>query len=538
MNKTFVIGHKKPDTDSVTAAISLSYLKNKTGYDTVPMVLGDVNNETKFVLDYFKVKTPNYLNDVKLQIKDLNYNKSNFIDKNTSIYESFNYMNKNLISNIPVIDSDKTFLGEVSMKDIAKDMICGDNEYINASYENIINTINGEQLLKFENNITGNILVASYRSTTFIQNIKIDSETILIVGDRHSIIEYAVNNNAKLIILTGNSKIHDEHIEIAKRNKVNIIKTELNTFNSAKLISLSKDINTLVHKNDIVCFDENDDVNDFIAIANKTKYSNFPVIDKENRCLGLLKLADVADKNKKKVILVDHNEYEQSVDGLDEAEIVEIVDHHKIGTIGTTAPINFRNMPVGSTNTIIYMLYKENNVEIPKHIAGLMMSGIISDTLLFASPTTTDIDRKVVESLSKIAELDYKEYGMEMFKAGSTLKNKTEEQIFYTDFKNFDIEGMKIGVSQISTVSSSDIINNSDKYIELINHLAKNNNYYLVALFVTDILTNGSYIYYNDSAYDVLDECFGRDLVQGKYLDGIISRKKQVIPVIMERIAK
>ncbi len=538
MNKTFVIGHKKPDTDSVTAAISLSYLKNKTGYDTVPMVLGDVNNETKFVLDYFKVKTPNYLNDVKLQIKDLNYNKSNFIDKNTSIYESFNYMNKNLISNIPVIDSDKTFLGEVSMKDIAKDMICGDNEYINASYENIINTINGEQLLKFENNITGNILVASYRSTTFIQNIKIDSETILIVGDRHSIIEYAVNNNAKLIILTGNSKIHDEHIEIAKRNKVNIIKTELNTFNSAKLISLSKDINTLVHKNDIVCFDENDDVNDFIAIANKTKYSNFPVIDKENRCLGLLKLADVADKNKKKVILVDHNEYEQSVDGLDEAEIVEIVDHHKIGTIGTTAPINFRNMPVGSTNTIIYMLYKENNVEIPKHIAGLMMSGIISDTLLFASPTTTDIDRKVVESLSKIAELDYKEYGMEMFKAGSTLKNKTEEQIFYTDFKNFDIEGMKIGVSQISTVSSSDIINNSDKYIELINHLAKNNNYYLVALFVTDILTNGSYIYYNDSAYDVLDECFGRDLVQGKYLDGIVSRKKQVIPVIMERIAK
>ena len=538
MNKTFVIGHKKPDTDSVTAAISLSYLKNNTGYDTVPMVLGDVNNETKFVLDYFKVKTPNYLNDVKLQIKDLNYNKSNFIDKNTSIYESFNYMNKNLISNIPVIDSDKTFLGEVSMKDIAKDMICGDNEYINASYENILNTIGGQQLLKFEDNITGNILVASYRSTTFIQNIKIDSQTILIVGDRHSIIEYAVNNNAKLIILTGNSKIHDEHIEIAKKNKVNIIKTELNTFNSAKLISLSKDINTLVHKDDIVCFDENDDVNDFVAIANKTKYSNFPVIDKENKCLGLLKLADIADKNKKKVILVDHNEYEQSVDGLDEAEIVEIVDHHKIGTIGTTAPINFRNMPVGSTNTIIYMLYKENNIEIPKHIAGLMMSGIISDTLLFASPTTTDIDRKVVESLSKIAELDYKEYAMEMFKAGSTLKNKTEEQIFYTDFKNFDIEGMKIGVSQISTVSSNDITNNSDKYIELINQIAKNNNYYLVALFVTDILTNGSYIYYNESAFDILDECFGRDLVQGKYLDGIVSRKKQVIPVIMERIAK
>lgn len=538
MNKTFVIGHKKPDTDSVTAAINLSYLKNKLGHDTVPMVLGDVNNETKFVLDYFKVETPKYLNDVKLQIKDLKYNKENFINKCTSIYESFNYMNNNLISNIPVIDNDKTFLGEVSMKDIAKDMICGDNEYINASYQNIISTIDGEQLLKFDDNIIGNILVASYRSTTFIQNIKIDSETILIVGDRHSIIEYAVNSKAKLIILTGSSKIHDEHVEIAKKNKVNIIKTSLNTFNSAKLISLSKDINTLVHKNDIVCFDENDEVNDFIAIANKTKFSNFPVIDKDNKCHGLLKLADIADKSKKKVILVDHNEYEQSVDGLDEADIVEIVDHHKIGTIGTTAPINFRNMPVGSTNTIIYMLYKENGIEIPKHIAGLMMSGIISDTLLFASPTTTDIDRTVVEELAKISSLDYKEFGMEMFKAGSTLKNKTEEQIFYTDFKNFDIDGMKIGISQISTVSSNDIRNNADKYIELINNLSKNNGYYMVALFVTDILTNGSYIYYNNSAFDMLDECFGRDLTQGKYLDGIVSRKKQIIPVIMERMAK
>lgn len=538
MNKTFVIGHKKPDTDSVTAAINLSYLKNKLGYDTVPMVLGDVNNETKFVLDYFKIEKPKYLNDVKLQIKDLKYNKTNFINKSTSIYESFNYMNNNLISNIPVIDNDKTFLGEVSMKDIAKDMICGDNEYINASYQNIISTIEGEQLLKFDDVIIGNILVASYRSTTFIQNIKIDSQTILIVGDRHSIIEYAVNSKAKLIILTGGSKIHDEHVEIAKKNKVNIIKTSLNTFNSAKLISLSKDINTLVHKDDIVCFDENDEVNDFIAIANKTKFSNFPVIDKDNKCHGLLKLADIADKNKKKVILVDHNEYEQSVDGLDEAEIVEIVDHHKIGTIGTTAPINFRNMPVGSTNTIIYMLYKENGIEIPKHIAGLMMSGIISDTLLFASPTTTDIDKTVVEELAKISGLDYKEFGMEMFKAGSTLKNKTEEQIFYTDFKNFDIDGMKIGISQISTVSSNDIRNNSEKYIELINNLSKNNGYYIVALFVTDILTNGSYIYYNNNAFDILDECFGKDLKQGKYLDGIVSRKKQVIPVIMERMAK
>ena len=538
MEKVYVIGHKKPDTDSVTAAINLSYLRNKMGYNTVPMILGEINNETKFVLDYFKVKKPKYLNDVRLQIKDLNYNKNHFVNKNTSVYDSFAYMNSQLISNIPIIDDDFSFLGSVSMKDIAKDMICGNNEYLDASFENILSTIDGKELLRFDENIRGKVLVASYRSTTFIQNVKITPETIIIVGDRHSIIEYAVNSCAKLIILTGSSRIHDEHLEIARKNKVNIIKTDLNTFDSAKLISLSKNINELVKNDEVICFNETDDVNDFIAIANKMKYSNFPVVDKNNKCKGIVKLAHTADKNKKRVILVDHNEYEQSVDGLDEAEIVEIIDHHKIGTIGTSAPINFRNMPVGSTNTILYMLFKENNIEIPKHIAGLMMSGVISDTLLFASPTTTGIDKMVVEELAKILNIDYREYAMEMFKAGSTLEGKTDDEIFYTDFKNFSIEGKKVGVSQISTVSPNSILDNSEKYIKLINDLAHNSEYDIVALFVTDILRNGSYIFYNDNSCDILDECFGHDLKQGKYLDGIVSRKKQVIPTIMERLEK
>ena len=509
MEKVYVIGHKKPDTDSVTAAINLSYLRNKMGYNTVPMILGEINNETKFVLDYFKVKKPKYLNDVRLQIKDLNYNKNHFVNKNTSVFDSFAYMNSQLISNIPIIDDDFSFLGSVSMNDIAKDMICGNNEYLDASFENILSTIDGKELLRFDENIRGKVLVASYRSTTFIQNVKITPETIIIVGDRHSIIEYAVNSCAKLIILTGSSRIHDEHLEIARKNKVNIIKTDLNTFDSAKLISLSKNINELVKNDEVICFNETDDVNDFIAIANKMKYSNFPVVDKNYKCKGIVKLAHTADKNKKRVILVDHNEYEQSVDGLDEAEIVEIIDHHKIGTIGTSAPINFRNMPVGSTNTILYILFRENNIEIPKHIAGLMMSGVISDTLLFASPTTTGIDKMVVEELAKILNIDYREYAMEMFKAGSTLEGKTEDEIFYTDFKNFSIEGKKVGVSQISTVSPNSILDNSEKYIKLINDLAHNSEYDIVALFVTDILRNGSYIFYNDNSCDILDECFG-----------------------------
>ena len=538
MDKIFVFGHKKPDTDSVTAAISLSYLKNQLGYNTVPAVLGDISNETNFVLDYFKVEVPNYLNDVKLQIKDLNYNKTNFISQTASLLETFNYMNENMVTNLPVVDNEFNFLGTASMKDIARDMISGNQEQIKSYYGNIIETLQGEAILKFDDLIEGNILVASYKSSTFIERVELNNESIIIVGDRHAILEHAINKKVKLIILTGNSKIDEELIKLAEKNKVNIIRTKMYTFQTAKTINLSKNIDGIVQKDNIICFDENDDVQDFIDVANKTKFSNFPVVDKNGKCLGLLKLADTADKNRKKVILVDHNEYEQSVDCLEEAEIVEIVDHHKIGSIGTSTPINFRNMPVGSTNTILYMLYKENNVDIPANIAGLMMSGIISDTLLFASPTTTDIDKETVRALAEIANVDYNKYGMEMFKAGSSLKGKSEEEIFYTDFKNFTVEGKKVGVSQISTVSVSDITENEAAYRKLINDIAENNNYHILALFVTDILTNGSYIYYNDSAHEILDNCFGADLKQGKYLEGVVSRKKQVIPVIMDSFEK
>ena len=538
MDKIFVFGHKKPDTDSVTAAICLSYLKNQLGLNTVPVVLGDISNETNFVLDYFKVEAPNYLNDVKLQIKDLNYNKTNFISKTASLLETFNYMNENMVTNLPVVDNEFNFLGTASMKDIARDMISGDQEHLKSYYGNIIETLEGESILKFDDLIEGNVLVASYKSSTFIERVELNNESIIIVGDRHSILEHAINKKVKLIVLTGNSKIDHELVKLAEENKVNIIRTKMYTFQTAKTIVLSKNIDGIVQKDNIICFDETDDVQDFIDVANKTKFSNFPVVDKNGKCLGLLKLADTADKNRKKVILVDHNEYEQSVDGLEEAEIVEIVDHHKIGSIGTSTPINFRNMPVGSTNTILYMLYKENNVDIPAHIAGLMMSGIISDTLLFASPTTTDIDKETVRTLAEIANVDYNKYGMEMFKAGSSLKGKSEEEIFYTDFKNFTVEGKKVGVSQISTVSVSDITENENAYRKLINDIAENNNYHILALFVTDILTNGSYIYYNDSAHEILDNCFGADLKQGKYLEGVVSRKKQVIPVIMDSFEK
>ncbi len=539
MENIFIFGHKKPDTDSVVASISLSYLKNKLGLNTIPMVLGDISNETKFVLDYFNINQPKYLNDVKLQIKDLNYRKGYYINSEESIYEGYLYMNENSISTLPIVNEKKEFLGIVSMKDIAKDQISGNVYKLNTSYQNIIDTLAGDELLKYDKEISGNILVASYKSTTFIESVSINSETILIVGDRHSIIEYAVNNGAKLIILTGDRCIKDEHLKIAKENKVNIIRTPHDTFKVAKIINLCNYISSIALDNNVVCFDEHEDLNDFIEIANKTKFSNYPIIDKNKKCLGILRLSDIAEKRRKKVILVDHNEYEQSVDGLEDAEIIEIIDHHKIGTIGTTLPINFRNMPVGSTNTIIYLLYKENNINIPKDIAGLMLSGIISDTLLLSSPTTTQLDKDVVSVLSDIAGLDYYDYGIRMFDAGSSLKGKTKEEILYSDFKNFTVDNKKIGIGQIFTMNITPIQQDMKEYIELIENVATNNDYYIVALFVTDIINNGSYIIFNSGAGDILDNSFNiTDLRQGQYIPGCVSRKKQIIPNIMDAMER
>lgn len=535
MEQTFIFGHKKPDTDSVCSAISLSYLKNKLGYNTIPMVLGEINHETKFVLNYFKIKVPKYLNDVKLQIKDLNYSKGIYINQYNSLYNVYNYMNNNQITNVPIVDENQKFLGMTSMKDITKDLITNDFEILCTSYDNIVEALSGKELLRFNDKIEGNILVASYKSTTFIENVKIDHNTILIVGDRHSIIEHAIENKVKLIILTGSSRIKEEHLQKARENKVNIIKTNYFSFKVARTIELANYVKNIINNDNIVCFDELEDVNDFSDLANKTRYSYFPVVNKKNQCLGLIKLADLASKNKKKVILVDHNEYEQSVDGLEDAEIIEIIDHHKLGNIGTSLPINFRNMPVGSTNTIIYLMYKENHIEIPKEIAGIMLSGIISDTLLFASPTTTELDKQIGAHLANIAQVNINEFAMEMFKAGSILKGKNYEEILYTDFKTFTISNKKIGVSQISTINVEEFDKASNDYINLIEKIATNNNYHILILLVTDIINNGSYIYYNKAAEDILNNCFEiSEIKEGYYLKGVISRKKQIIPPIMD----
>ena len=537
MEKVYIFGHQKPDTDSITSAISLSYLKNKLGMHTVPARLGEINDETKYVLKYFNVATPMFIEDVKLQLKDLNYHKNYFINQNVSIKEAYDYMIEKGITGIPVVDDNKKFVGLVTVKTIFKDLINGDFGHLHTSYNNILDTLEGEEVLKFDEEITGNLMAAAYRSATIINNVPLEKNHILIVGDRYSVIEYAIMSKVKLLIVVGNGEINEEHLNLARENHVNIIRTKFDTFHTTKVIGLANYLKNVIPSDRPYTFDEGTYYDDFVVKTSKLKHNNYPIIGKNDICKGLIRITEITDKRRKKVILVDHNELEQSAEGLEEADIIEIVDHHKIGNISTKNPINFRNMSVGCTNTIIYLMYQENNIEIPREIAGVMLSGILSDTLALTSPTTTDLDRQVVSSLAKIVDIDYQKYALDMFKAGTSLQGKTIEEIVNTDIKGFANDDLTFAVSQVFTLDIDSILDRKEEYIDYINELAKNKEYRLVLLVVTDIIRNGSYLFYTDGSSEIISDGFDiTDMKQGTYVDGVVSRKKQVVPAIMDVI--
>ena len=534
MEKVYVFGHRLPDTDSVTAAITLANLRRELGVNAVPAVLSSLNLETKFVLDYFKVDEPIFLNDVKIKVKDLNYTKNYTIYKEDSIYDAYLKMSSIGISKIPVVDDNKEMLGIVSMRNIAEDQISGSFNLVDTNYDNIVKTIKGHEILRFDDIIKGNLMVAAYRSNTFLSEVKLTSNDIIIMGDRYNILDYAIESGVGLIVITGGHKVPLELMDKAKKMEVNIISTDYTTSETTRIFNLSNSVRTIVQKDNYVVIHERDNLSDFISVANKTRYSYYPVLNKKEKCLGILRFSDVSYSNKKKVILVDHNSYEQSAIGLDEATIMEIVDHHNIGTIGTNAPISFRNMPVGSTNTIIYVMYKENNVSISREMAGLMLSGILSDTLVLTSPTTTDLDREVVNDLANIVNIDYKKYGFDMIKAGTSLKGKTKDEILHTDFKVYSIDHKNVGLAQIFTTNIDEVEEDLQEYIDLLNTTSEEDNLYFVALFVTDIINNGSYVIYSNRGETIIKNSFGlNEIKELSFLPGIVSRKKQVVPEII-----
>ena len=517
MEELYIFGHKKPDTDSVVSAIALANLKNELGLNANPYVLGKLNTETRFILEKFKVKEPNYLHDIRLEIKNLDYKKDIFQKENNSIYDTYYYLYNNNISTMPIVNSKNVFIGAVSTKDILKSLVRSSLEELHTNFDNIIKAIDGTPLVKINDEFNG-----------VIDTSKNDIDHVLIKD-----CEVEFNKFTKLIIICGNYP-SVEYITKCKENKINLIYTKQDILNTCKNIHLANYIKTIINEN-IITVDEHLEVDDFLKLADKHKRTNYPVINQDNECLGVLSLSDINNKNKKKVILVDHNEFAQSADGIEQADIIEIIDHHKIGIPSTTNPINFRNIPVGSTSTIIYNMYKEYGIKLNKTMAGLLLSGIISDTLNLKSPTSTNIDKQAINDLAKLSKLNVEEFANEIFKARSILENNIED-IIYDDFKSFKIDNMLVGIAQITTTDYSQVL---ERVTEINDTISKIKEYDLFLLVVTDLINDGSYIYYREENKDIVSKAFDiKEAKQGIFVNKLLSRKKQIVPAIYKALEK
>ena len=533
--KVYVFGHQKPDTDAVASAISAAFLMNQKykEYEFVPRILGKVSKETDFILKKFNVDTPEFLNDVKLKVKNISYRKDFYIHEDNSIKDAYDFITEHSTSGVPIVDHNLTVKSVITLKDIAK-LLMNLSTFLDTTMDNILKAINGRIVNKVDEKIVGNIFVTSYRSTTFKEKEVLKKEDIVITGDRHSIIEQAVTSKVKMLILTNGNYMKEEHLALAIKNDVNVIKTDLSIFEVMQLLKLSNSLKSY-KGNDVVCLYENDFSERIEELEKKYNYTNLPVIDKDDKCLGLLRYNETFEINKVKVLLVDHNEKNQSVEGLDEADIIEIIDHHKLGNVSTDKPINLRCMTLGSTCTVLYLMYKEQNINIPIDIKGIMLSAILSDTLCLKSPTTTKTDEEVVHTLAKELDINYEEYALEMFKEGSDLSDKDPEDIVTQDFKRFTMDDYLIGVGQVF-VTGMDAIKEKQPFLkDALESVKKAGDFYATTLFVTDILTSTSYLYYTDSFKDELEKAFKiENLEQGYCLPEIVSRKKQIIPKIME----
>ncbi len=527
MKEILIFGHKRPDTDAVTSAIALSYLKNKMGLVSKPMILGPVNLETKFVLNYFNIPTPQYLMDVKLQLKDLDYYKKCYVNQNISIAKAYEYMKERNITGVPIVDDKNKLKGLLNFQIINEALTEESINELDAYYDNILDTLDGEKVLKFNEFISGNIVVPSCGKI----NYDLSQKDVVITSDI-DVVDYAIEKDVKLIIA---SNIDDIYLENALRKKVNIIKTHRDMLYIIRHIVLCNSISTLLKYTQRISFNENYYYDDFKEKCLRLGYNNYPIVSSGNICMGMIRITDIGNLNRKRVILVDHNEATQSVDGLEEADVLEIIDHHKIGTITTNMPINFRNMTVGSTNTIIYSMFLENNVPIPRNIAGMMLSGIISDTLKFTSPTTTEFDKYVANKLKDIASIDIESYSQKMFKAGTNLNGKTLDEIINEDIKVFEVNNKKVAISQIFTLNSEEVLNKKEEYISKIDEIKTNREYDIFLVCLTDIIEDGTYLLFNKSSRDIVSESFNiPNIEQGTFIKYVVSRKKQIIPQISE----
>lgn len=538
MKPIYVFGHKSPDTDSVCSAIALANLKNNLGFNCIPKVIGPINRESKFVLDYFKVDVPSYINDVKVQVKDVKFLKKSYVNENNSINNAVIFMKNHDLTAVPLVNDKKILTGYVTLKDVAKYLIGDKRNRLKTNAQLLLETLDAKPLTLFREEFEGRIQTVTFSSSDFIKEVPLDESSVLVVGERYKVLEHAIKSKVQLIILTKGKQVPKKLLNKAINNKVTIISSSYSSFDLCNKISLSNYIKTINTTTKPYTIDVDSYYSDFISLTKKLNYTNYPIVKKNKECVGVIRLIDASIYDKKKVILVDHNNYEQSVEGLVEAEILEILDHHNIGSIGTNSPISFICRPVGCTATIVYDQYKKERVKVHKEIAGLLLSAIISDTLLFTSPTTTEYDVKAASELASLAHVDMYEYGLEMLKSASSIKGLSVNELINQDFKSYSINDKTYGIAVITTMDFDEIAVNIDSYINRLNEMS-DLTFEAVFIFIVDILKQGSYILYNTKSEDLIASAFDiNNIKEGIFIKGLMSRKKQILPALMQELQK
>ena len=544
--KVWVVGHKNPDTDSICAAISYAYLKNQSGDKKtyVAKRAGAVNEETRYVLERFGVEEPPLVSYAGAQIKDINIRKTAGVSNQISLKRAWELMKKLEVVTLPVTNQVGKLEGVIVTKDIATSyMDVLDNCVLSKArtqYKTIAETIDGEVYAGNEHAhfVRGKVVIATSNPEYMADYIEDDD--LVILGDREEAQMQAIRSNASCIIIGGGLEVAEEVKKLAEKRDCVIITTPFDTFSVARLINQSMPIKQYMTRRELVTFDIDDYVDDVKDVMSRVRHRDFPVLGSNGNYVGMISRRNLMNMQKKQIILVDHNEKSQAVDGIGEAEILEIIDHHRLGSLETVSPVYFRNQPLGCTSTIIYQMYQEQRVEIPKEIAGLLLSAIISDTLMFRSPTCTPFDKGVAKRLAEIADVDIEDHAKKMFRAGSDFKNKTTEEIFYQDFKIFHTEDCDFGVAQISAMSGEELEQIGEQLRPFLPQVLGEKRLNMVYVMLTDILEESSKIIFaGEDAGKILAHAFKKqEDADGILLDGIISRKKQMIPTLMNEMSE
>lgn len=533
-----VFGHKNPDTDSIASAIAMAWFKRTQGHEAVAFRLGEAASETRFALSKFGFEVPPLLREVRPDVRHLDFDRHAPLSLSDSILTAYKRLGDASAKALGVTDSEGKLVGIVTMKDIAMGFFSWQGDRLKTTLSNMTDGLDAKVLHASSEHIEGRVLVAAFYKDTLIDRSSIDGSTIVIVGDRYDVLEHAVRQKAALIVVTGGLTVPGKILRHAREANVTMIRTPYDTLKTARLIASCAPVADIMVKEPLISFYEHDDVSEAREVMVTSRHTTFPVTDASGRYVGFLSRRHLLKPNKHLVILVDHNEYAQSVEGLKEAEILAIVDHHKLGDVVTNRPLTFVCRPVGSTCTLVGDLIREQGIQPSYEIAGILLSGILSDTLYFQSPTTTEEDREMSAWLSGLLgeKFDVDAYAKALLKSGTSLEGQTAESIFFKDFKIFRDAGTAVGVSQIFTYGLEEVEARREAILDMIARTHQEQGFDATVFMATDLSSQGSCLYYKSNISGLMTKSFEVQEYQGVFIPGLLSRKKQVIPRLLEEI--